>query len=143
MPNAFRPLAALVVATTIAPWLGAQSAMEAPASALAPAPAGLVASPRAELALRREVPEALTRSLAKADSLAPRKRAFHIGAVGGGLLAGGFMLALAQSSRNDGGDTDDGGPGYGFVLASAGVGALLGGVAGVIVHDIAGAAGRR
>ena len=132
----------LALLAALAPALGAQSASDATLLPVAPSPAGVALEPRSEVAIEGSVPTAWTRSLARADSLAPRKRAFKIGALAGAVLTTGFALAVSQPWKEDGGDTDSSDPGAGFLVATSLVGALLGGFTGVIVHDVHGAVRR-
>lgn len=136
-----RTLAALFLVA--APALGAQSASMASEGAVMPAPAGATHTQQLPVSIPGAVGESWSRSLARADSVGPRKRAFHIGAATGAVLASGFVLAVMQPWDEGG---CDGGPDgravAGAMLVSAVPGALLGGVAGVIVHDIGRAATR-
>jgi hypothetical protein len=136
---------ALVLSTTFAPALRAQATVAAPATSLALVPAGVVAAPRPAVAIRRSVPDAWTRSLAREDSLAPRKRAFHVGAMVGVVASSAFVLALTQPWEGDHGEerATAGSTVAVAMLMAALPGAVLGGVAGVIVHDAAGAVTRR
>ena len=139
--SAVRALTTLLVGMTLAPALRAQPTPEGIAGSVAPAPAGVVAAPRAAVAIQPSMPASWSRSLARADSLAPRKHAFHIGAVAGAVASSGFVLALMQPWKGDQGETRaPGGRAVAAAMLAAAIpGALLGGVAGVIVHDVHGA----
>lgn len=144
MSAGLRTLATCIVAATFVPMLGAQSVDQGPAAPLALAPAGVVAAHHAPVSIPGSVPEAWRRSIARADSVDPRKRAFHIGALAGAVAASGFALAVMQPWDEGGCEAGpDARTVAGVMLVSAVPGALLGGVAGVIVHDVHGAATRR
>lgn len=140
MSHVFRPLAALAAAIALVPALGAQSATESTTSLVTIAPAGAIAAPHVPVSIPSALPVTWSASLARADSLSGRKRAFHIGALAGAVAASGYMLAVMQPWDEGGCESGpDGRTVAAVMLVSAIPGALLGGFAGVIVHDIHGA----
>lgn len=117
--------------------LRAQAEGPVPAASVRFAPAGMVAVPSPRLAPRLAGAARVTHAVSPAPSSAARRRAFHVGALAGAVLLGATTAMLAQPwARADGGDDEAGRPGMGFVLMGAGTGALFGGIAGIIVHDV-------
>ena len=76
------------------------------------------------------------------DDHARRRRAFHLGAAVGAALGAAVYGVAWRASAPDGGDTDTERPGARWAFASVLSGAVLGGVAGVILRDVHDAAAR-
>lgn len=138
LPSLVRTAALLVVVS--APWTAAeaQAAGTDAVGWVRPAPAGIVAAGHSRRALPRvERTFAVRVPSVSADSLAARRRAFHIGALTGAVLLGTAAFLVAEPWAEEGGGDDESGRlGARFVLIGVGTGAVLGGVAGALVYEV-------